>query len=246
MDVLSSKSITLTGTIMNKMVPKEAQKELENAKGMKKEGRGAVNQVVREDNKVCVVQWFDNKEVLSVSNESGAFPCYTCRRWSKEDPAFINVPRPVLIKQYNEKMGGVDLSDRKKWTIRTILHMLDLCLSNSWVQERMERKAVGKNKKELMGFLDFRLSIGESLLEGHSVSSEESDFEDNQPGPSKRVSLPSEGLRKHKAAHLPRMMDLKNAARCRNPSCKQGKSRLMCTACNVYLCIRGCFEEFHK
>ena len=60
----------------------------------------------------------------------------------------------------------------------------------------MERKAVGKNKKELMEFLDFRLSVGESLLEGDSVSSEESDFEGNQPGPSKRVSLPSEGLKK--------------------------------------------------
>ena len=151
---------------------------------MKKEGRGAVKQVFREDNKVCIVQWFDNKEVLSVSNESGAFPCDTCRRWSKEDQAFINVPRPVLIKQYNDKMGGVDLSDRmiayyriaartRKWTIR--------------------------------------------LLEGDSVSSEESDFEGNQPRPSKRDSLPSEGLRKHKAAHLPRMMDLKNAPRCHNP-----------------------------
>ena len=172
------------------MVPKEAQKELKNAKEMKKEGRGALNQVVREDNKVCIVQWFDNKEILSVSNESGAFPCDTCKRWSKEDQAFINVPRPALIKQYNDKIGGgggVDLSDRmiayyriaartRKWTIRTILHM-DLCLSNSWIQERMERKAVGKNKKELMEFLDFCLFVRESLLEEDSVSSEESDFE---------------------------------------------------------------------
>ena len=59
-------------------MPKEAQKELKNPKEMKKEGRGAVNQVVREDSKICIVQWYD-KGVLSVSNVSGAFLCNTCK-----------------------------------------------------------------------------------------------------------------------------------------------------------------------
>jgi hypothetical protein len=192
------------------MVPKQAKDQLKNGKEMKKDGR--------EDNNVCIVQWYDNKEVLSVSNAVGAFPSDTCKRWSKEHQAFINVSRPVLIKAYNDKMGGVDLSDHmiayyriaaqtRKWTIRTILHMVDLCLTNSWVQERMERKAVGKNRRELMEFLDFCLSVGESLLAEQSVSSEESDSEEDHP--SKRVSLPSEYIREHKAGHLPRMMDLK-------------------------------------
>lgn len=71
-----------------------------------------MNQIVRKDQKVCIVQWFDNKEVLVASNEFGAVPQDTCKRWSKKDKAYIDVQRPALIKQYNEKMGGVDLSDK--------------------------------------------------------------------------------------------------------------------------------------
>ena len=92
---------------------------------------------------------------LLLQGEFGSDPVDICRRWSKVDNAYIDVQRLALIKQYNEKMGGVNLSDRmityyrmcartKKWTVRTILHMLDLCLANSRVQERQERIAEGK------------------------------------------------------------------------------------------------------
>lgn len=55
----------------------------------------------------------------------------------KTDKAYISVPRPALIKTYNESMGGVDLCDRllgyfnlrartKKWTVRFIFHLVSL------------------------------------------------------------------------------------------------------------------------
>ena len=136
----------------------------------------------------------------------------------------------------------------KKWTVRTVLHMLDLCLANSWVQERQERIAEGK-RKELIEFLDFRLAVSENLLFCGDMSEDE-DNDDLRPGeepPPKRIALPVEVARKHKAAHMPRMMsEMKNAARCRNPRCKTGKSRVICTTCKVFLCICGCFEDFHR
>ena len=247
-DALLEKNISVTGTIMKNMIPKEAKPMLKSPESMKKEGRGSINQIVREDKKICIIQWFDNKEVLTASSEFGSDPVDICRRWSKVDNAYINVQRPAIIKQYNEKMGGVDLSDRmiayyrmcartKKWTVCTVLHMLDLCLANSWVQERQERIAEGKRKKELIEFLDFRLAVSENLLFCGDMSEDE-DNDDLRPG---------EVARKHKAAHMPRMMsEMKNAARCRNPRCKTGKSRVICTTCKVFLCIRGCFEDFHR
>ena len=145
-DALLEKGITVTGTIMKNMVPKEAKPMPKSGDKMKKEDRGTVNQLVREDKKICIIQWFDNKEVLTASSEFGSDPLDTCRRWSKQDNAYIDVQRPGLVKHYNDKMGGVDLNDRmiayyricartKKWTIRTILHMIDLCLAN---QERID------------------------------------------------------------------------------------------------------------
>ena len=83
------------------------------------------------------------------------------------------------------------------------------------------------------------IEIGGSLLAEESASSEESDSEEDHS--SKRVSLPSENIRKHKAAHLPRMQPdaaILNARKV-NPG-------LCVPNCNVYLCIHGCFEEFHK
>ncbi|XP_028407827.1 piggyBac transposable element-derived protein 3-like [Dendronephthya gigantea] len=259
-DALLEKRITVTGTIMKNLVPKEAKPMLKSADKMKKEGRGSINQLVREDKNICIIQWFDNKEVLTASSEFGSDPVDVCRRWSKADNAYIDVQHPALIKQYNDKMGGVDLSDRmisyyrmcartKKWTVRTILHMIDLCLANSWVQEREERITEGKTKKELAEFLDFRLSVSESLLFWEDLSEDEDDGDfgpGDEPLP-KRIALPVEVARRHRADHMPRMMsDMKNAARCRNPPCKTGKSRVMCATCKVFLCIRGCFEEFHR
>ena len=71
------------------------------------------------------------------------------------------------------------------------------------------------------------------------------DYAEAEP-PRKRVALPPVVARKSNAAHMPRVMEMKNAARCRNPTCKTGKSRVLCTTCNVFLCIRDCFEDFHR
>lgn len=203
--------------------------------------------------KICITQWYDNKAVLSASSEFGAQPNNSCKRWSKEDHAYIEVPRPAVIKQYNDKMGGVDLSDRmisyyrvgartRKWTIRTILHMVDLSLVNAWLQERQHMLNKGTQIKHLRQFLDFRLAVSEDLL----FPAGNTNMEPEDGPPQKRIALPPEAARKHQALHLPRMVALKNAARCRHQSCKSGKSRVMCTSCKVFLCINECFENFHK
>ena len=144
--------------------------------------------------------------MLTASSEFGSDPVDICKRWSKVDNAYVDVQRSALIKQYNEKMGGVDLSDKiayyrmcartKQWTVCTILHMLHLCLANSWVQERQERIAEGK-RKELIEFLDFRLDVSENLLFCND------DFIPGDEAPPKRIALPVEVARKHKAAHMP-------------------------------------------
>ena len=78
------------------MIPKEAIPILKSTESMKKEGRGSINQIVCEEKKICIIQWFDNKEALTASSEFGSDPVDICRRWSKVDNAYIDVKRPAL------------------------------------------------------------------------------------------------------------------------------------------------------
>lgn len=49
-------------------------------KAMMKSNRGTSKQYVREDKKMVMVKWFDNKPIHLLSSESGKEPKDTCRR----------------------------------------------------------------------------------------------------------------------------------------------------------------------
>lgn len=216
LDCLLDKGITVTGTITKNLVPRDAKNCLKNDTDLKRQGRGSINEIAQEDKKACIIQWYDNKTVLCASSEFGADPTNTCRRWSKDDKAYIDVPRPSIIKEYNDKMGGVDLSDRmisyyrinartKKWTVRTVLHMTDMSLVNAWIQEREDLLEKGTPTKHLREFLDFRLAISEYLL--YPQGNANADPDDGPPR--KRIALPPEAARRSQALHMPRFIGLK-------------------------------------
>ena len=92
---------------------------------------------VREDGNTALVKWFDNKPTVMLSVAHRKVPEDECRRWSKKEGAYMSVKRPADIREYNGKMGGVDLCDQmmvyyrmktrtKKWTIRLMMHFFDL------------------------------------------------------------------------------------------------------------------------
>lgn len=140
----------------------KAMQKLPSDKIMKQQGRGTSASVVRGDGKLNVVKWFDNKPVLMLSAVHAKEPEDTCQRWSKKDKCYLTIRRPNIVQEYNAKMGGVDLSDRmmsyyrmsvrtKKWTIRMLMHFMDLALRSAWtwlrcsstsVMSHMQRKRV--------------------------------------------------------------------------------------------------------
>ncbi|XP_035220835.1 piggyBac transposable element-derived protein 3-like [Stegodyphus dumicola] len=148
-DDLRKRDIACTGTIMKSRVPNAVH--LTNDKIMSKMERGSFDMSVRQDDEICIVKWYDKKAVLLCSSKLGVEPLDRCKRWSKKDRRYIEVPRPVIIKEYNANMGGIDLIDRmisyyrirtrtKKWTVKTTLHFFDLSVVNAWILMREDQK----------------------------------------------------------------------------------------------------------
>lgn len=270
-DFMLSKSIYVTGTVMKNRIP-EAVTKLSSDKELQKRGRGASDIFVRQDTKMAMVKWFDNKPIVMLSAIHGKQPEDDCRRWSKKDKAYIIVKRPAIIREYNNKMGGVDLCDRmialyrmktrtKKWTIRTILHFVDLAVVNAWIQYRKDQMTKLVARKDILQFLDFKLSVARAYLAAKECGSvvhlanepsESQSASEDQSATRKRprlsVAVPASPQRTSAGNHLPEMTHVKNAMRCRKSDCT-AKSKVRCVTCKIYLCMtseRNCFIMFHK
>jgi len=83
-DYMQSKEVYVTGTIMKNRVPGILDK-LSSDKDLQKRGRGACDDVVRQDGKMAVVKWFDNKPIVMLSAIHAKKPEDECRRWSKRE-----------------------------------------------------------------------------------------------------------------------------------------------------------------
>ncbi|KAH9374885.1 hypothetical protein HPB48_004162 [Haemaphysalis longicornis] len=251
LDKLQQKGIAATGPVMNNRLPKGVK--LSSEKELKAHGRGASEEWIRTDKRQVVLRWYDNKAITMLSSIHGQEPEDTCRRWSRKENKYIDVPRPYIIAMYNLNMGGVDLADRmisyyrikarvNKWTIRSMFHLFDIALANSWRQYTEDLRAQQKRTKEIPKFLEFRLEIAETLVEhGQKVDNEESDSDAEWAPPSKRAT--STGS----THHLPRLADTANAARCRLQGCSM-KTKFFCTKCQLFFCVtkeRRCFELAH-
>jgi hypothetical protein len=230
---------------------------------MKKKERGTSDEVVSPDSTTVLVKWFDNKPIMLLSTAVGVNPEGTCRRWSKASQSRLTIKCPAAVITYNQKMGGVDMHDRmlsyyrsktrtKKWTIRTILHFVDVAVVNSWIQYRKDRRALADNAKDIKQLMDFKMDIADAWLSTPPHKSDESESDDdNQPGPSaKRMChpMPSEHRRYSGTKHLPDMVEgLAFSNRCRREGCS-GRTTVRCDTCDVFLCItkkNNCFRAFH-
>lgn len=151
---LNEKSIYAIGTIR---INRFSSPPLPSDSAMKKEGRGSCNTVVSSDG-IVVTKWYDNKAVIIASNFIGKGIYDKCRRWDKSEKKYIEVDRPECIKMYNNNMGGVDKLDfllslyrshvrSRKWTLRMIIHALDLALVNSWIEYKKQAELLGVPKK---------------------------------------------------------------------------------------------------
>ncbi|TWW60991.1 hypothetical protein D4764_05G0010810 [Takifugu flavidus] len=137
-------------------------------------------------------------------------------------------------------MGGVDLIDRmisyyhmsaltQKWTMRS---GTDLALANSWLLYHKDLTTCGAPRKSIMQFLEFRMEVARTFLAQHHSQEDDADFPELSEGEDDStqgkkcpvMAVPHVSVRRKTNAHLPELISLKNAARCRAAGCT-GRTR---------------------
>lgn len=261
-DRLLSLNIHATATIMHNRV------KVCTFKKDKEMVRGESEEFLRNDKKVSVTKWMDNKSVIMLSSAFGSEPTTTVKRWDKNNKKYKDVTCPKVVNMYNQKMGGVDLTDQmmeyyrsffktRKWTLKVILHLFDMVVVNSWMEYKSDFKILNPRKKPL-DLLDFRLNLGEYLISSGAVTKpmpDDDTGDEEQPDESEMkkkknlpTALPCLDKRYDGFEHWPMNADLKHPLRCRMEGC-DSRSRVRCTKCDVYLCFtkyKNCFINFHN
>ncbi len=169
-----------------------------------------------------------------------------------------------LTTAEDANMQIVDLMDRmisyyrmstrtKKWTMRMVMHFTDLALANSWLLYRKDHAICAGPKTRPIQFLQCRMEVATILLAQHhgadaDLSTQSEEEEDSNQGVKRHVTeLPHVSVRRRANAHLPEMIGLKNAMRCRQLGCT-GRTRVRCMTCKVFLCLQtehNCYSAFH-
>lgn len=277
-EVLKKKNIYAAGTIR---INRFAKPRLPDEKEMKARGRGSSAECISSDGSVIITRWYDNKVINLGSNFVGVREEDQAKRWDKEKASYIFIKRPEVVRMYNESMGGVDLLDQMiqyyrinirtvKWTLRVIMHFVDLALTAAWMEYR--RDCVAKNipKNNMLDSMHFRINVAHALLSAQndepprpkrgrpkksqtisdaSGSDNTDDCEPTLHYPKKKVfqKAPAKEVRLDQRMHLPSFVSSKNAGRCKKDGCRKN-TFVICTKCNVYLCVKrenNCFEQYH-
>ena len=114
---------------------------------MKREGRGAIDEIVDSVNGVVICTCYDNKRVITAPNFVGKELIGKCSRYDRKERRCIELPRPASIQTYNQYMAGANKADMmlslyktkcrtREWYHRISIHLLHLAIVNAWVGGR--------------------------------------------------------------------------------------------------------------
>ncbi|CAF1645190.1 unnamed protein product [Adineta ricciae] len=201
--------------------------------------------IARYYNKLMALKWHDKKYVHMLST------------YYKNDTTIIQkhqiqIEKRTCIHEYNDTMGGVDMTDQltaaysiprkrlKKYYKKIFMVLLDFAILNSYQLYKIKTQ---ETSNTLMTQLQFRIALVRSLLEQN--------LDDNLPGHLVKRGRPSNEptparlSSRHFPSFIPSTGNKQNPTRrCYVCSHTQNQinrirheSRFECTICNVALCV---------
>lgn len=225
--------------------------KLKSEKVLQKMGRGGMSVATSSDG-ITVTRWVDNSLVHIVSSYAGKEPITICKRFSRKEKRYVQIPVPRSVAVYNKHMGGVDLMAslvaryrndirNNRWYMIIFYDMLNVLVCNAWILWRWEGK-------ERLDFLQFKSSVATALIQGGAaeISRRKRGHPSTQSPPSlkKRATrfVPVE-RRFDGGRHFPVKIQASHPNCCRDGNCKR-KTRYRCDRCDIPLCP-GCMASFH-
>ncbi|XP_022625052.1 piggyBac transposable element-derived protein 4-like [Seriola dumerili] len=203
------------------------------------------------DGDLLFVKWMDTREVAMCSTIHKAYSGDVVHRRVKRAGNWVktDVPIPAPVREYNQHMGGVDLSDAligyysvihktRKWYRTFFYHFLDIAVVNAYILYTKCESAPAMTQKE------FRQALVEELANKGSVSS-------SIPKNSRYIA-PCGPMAPHKLRYftvgqnIPKR-DASTAGRRCCVLCHR-KTPVHCVTCEVALCFvaqRDCFNTWH-
>lgn len=225
-------------------------------KNLKAEGRGSFACNVSNDN-IVVVTWMDNEPINLISSCFGVQPIDEVKRWSVSDKTYKSIPRPLVVREYNCYMGGIDLNDflvaiyrtqpgTKKYYMRIFYHLLDVSVVNAWLLYRRHMKQTGQDH---MTLLNFRIDVANSLIQYGKKIVRRRGRPTNQPIQKRQREVASVGpsleARYDGLEHWPVEDRRERCVLCKD---RGSFSSFKCTKCDACLCIKkgkNYFTAFH-
>ncbi|XP_025407636.1 piggyBac transposable element-derived protein 2-like isoform X2 [Sipha flava] len=258
MEYLYNKNIYSLGTVRLNRLPNCPLPDKNQEKKMKR-GDSIEYITSYKSAPISAVTWKDNKAVKLVSTYCGEIPKSEMTRFDRIKKSNIIIDCPMLIKEYNKHMGGVDLLDSHigrykirfrshKWYMRLFYHLIDLTVVNSWTLFKRVKEIKKENSN--IELADWRKQLAFTLIQSGQIRTSGR----GRPSSSLEVKIastrpqsfrPIKEVRTDKFDHWPQITDKRE--RCKMPSCK-GFTYLKCTKCTVFLCLnrnKNCFTNYH-
>ncbi|XP_045507967.1 piggyBac transposable element-derived protein 4-like isoform X1 [Colias croceus] len=206
------------------------------AKVPKNVAKGTI--VSRHSGDVSCIAWKDSKVVTMISTYH-TDETYVSRKAGRE------LVKPVVVRDYNNTMGGVDLKDQKlsmyllerkrclKWYMKMFKRLLNVSVHNALI---LLLSSLGRRNMALLTHRKFREQLASALVTAHRR-------------PSREIVVPvAENTRlRSDIIHAPKYLASNKRMRChiclRNGTRKM--VRLKCETCDEAMCFGDCWKVWH-
>ena len=191
---------------------------------------------------VNVTAWLDRRLVKAMSTAHNPTESTAVLRRQK-DGTRVSVRCPVMIRAYNNKMGGVDTGDQSRgyYRLRTkfrkfymfiFTFLIDVAITNSFILYKNFTSS-----PKLKSIKDFRLKLAAQLIGNYSSR--------KLPGRRSYTVHPLPLM------HFPTKNQLGKRGQCKGCKPKRTDTPWFCETCKEWLCHNGdpsadCFLAWHK